>query len=170
MKFLCSYIGSALLIAHAASAHADTPKTEQIHASIQCGAASLSATTEWFIFPEKKRVMWTAQSITLSQGNQQIALPLEGKLFKQSFYPQQAVLDAVVTSWDCVAGKAGQQFIYLLYACIPSPQRPQCTPDEAGNWDVVFDSAGKKIKPSQYRRLGLAQALAAPRSLRSVID
>lgn len=172
MKILAICLMSAALIAPALadSAAAQSIKPEQIETQLQCGDANLAARTQWFIFPAKKRVMWTAQSMTLTTPKGRIALHLEEKPLTQPFYPQQAVLDAVVISWACVPTHVGQPYIYLLYACTPSKLRPQCTPDEAGNRDVVLDTTGKKINRNEYRKRGLEQALAGPLALKSVVD
>ncbi len=151
---------------------ADVPlfKPQLVEATLECGDATVVARTESFVFSLKKPIMYTMQSMTLTTPKQQITLALDSKLLTQPFYPQQAVLDSVVSLWECVTTRFGQHYIYFLYTCTPSQLRPKCTPDEMGNWDVLLDTTGKKIKRSQYRKLGISTALDTARALKSVVN
>lgn len=167
---ICLLSACMLNIGPALGADVALSKPQQVQAKLECGDATVVARTESFIFSPKKPVMYTMQSMTLTTPKQQITLALDSKPLTQPFYPQQAVLDSIVSLWECVTTHSGEHYIYFLYTCTPSQLRPKCTPDEMGNWDVLLDTTGKKIKRSQYRKLGITTALDTARPLKSVVN
>ena len=132
-----------------------------IEKSLACGDAQLSAKTEYVVLPDVNKVVWTAQSITLTNRLQPnpIQLPLESKPLHLAYYLQGAALDSVIQGWTCLRTARGKHYIFLAYTCTPSPERPRCTPDESGNWDRILSTSGQKIKDRQRRRLGVNRAI-----------
>ncbi len=136
----------------------------QVHRSektLTCGNVTLTALTEYVLWDVPDTVIWLNQTLTLrgAPNNPPQQIKLDSKKFKQPFYHQSAVLDALIDGWTCLQTKSGQQYIYLSYACVPSPLRPRCTADESGNWGSVLDLGGKKVKSTQFQRLGIFDAI-----------
>jgi hypothetical protein len=143
-------------------------KTEK---TLTCGNVTLKALTEYFLWDAPDTVIWLNQTLTLysTPNNLPQQIKLESKKFKQPFYHQSTVLDALIDGWSCLQTKSGRQYIYLSYACVPSTLRPRCTPDESGNWSRVLDLAGKKVKSGHFQRLGILDSIGDSIQLQSAV-
>ncbi len=158
----------------AVSCHAaDRPDGKNsVQRKLTCGDAELVATTDFVSLDEPDVIVWTGQSIVLTNSQSTILnkkLRLNGKLFKQPFYKKGPVLDSVVSSWGCIQPKSGRSYIYLLNTCTPSTLRPKCTSENSES-ESIFDAAGEKISPRSYKHLGIDEVLSTQLPLQGVVD
>jgi hypothetical protein len=134
---------------------------------LQCGGASLTASSVYLDIPDQDRQTFS-QRITLMRPENRtpISLPHDGQPIRQPFLENTAVLDAAVTGWACLQATGGKAYVYLLYTCVESVLRPACEGDRR-EWARLFDTQGKALNagfphdgprtPELMKKLGLGR-------------
>ncbi|MDF0605305.1 hypothetical protein HZU77_006530 [Neisseriaceae bacterium TC5R-5] len=145
----------------------DTPQTFTAHLS--CGQASLLAKTSYLnVVDQDRQVLSQKITLTRADRHRMRVLPQEGKRLRQPFLKNVAVLDAMATGWACLQATDGQAYVYVFYACVDSPLRPECAAPSR-EWVRLFNTDGKLLNagfphegprtPALMKKLGLGHYL-----------